>query len=375
MITVLFDNQIFKKQKFGGISRYFSKLIQLLRFSENYCVLPKRFFADNRHLDREEKSKWNILYGAAAFRGRARIIRFVSSVKERRFKEFIRGGKYDIFHPTYYDGHFLKDLPATKPFILTVHDMIHELYYDRPGKVHEETRQKALLIPKAAHIIAVSEHTKKDICFLYPDIDPNLISVIYHGYNRAGNIDASERLIQPEYILFVGGRWDYKNFKWTIESIASFLKQNDLTLVCAGGGVFTEEEKKYIFDAGIEDHVQFCDIANDNLLDELYRHAFCFLFPSLYEGFGIPILEAFANDCPVVLSNATCFPEIAKEAALYFEINDAKNLTDRLNSLFEEEKRQGLVAAGRERLKNFSWEKTAGEHKKVYESVIHGYSK
>lgn len=177
---------------------------------------------------------------------------------------------------------------------------------------------------------------------------------------------------RAKYILYVGTRQYYKNFAWMLESITGFLKEQNMLLACAGGGNFIDSEKELIEVNKLQSRVLFYDIHDDHFLNQLYRDAFCFVFPSLYEGFGLPILEAFANNCPDILTNASCFPEIAGNAALYFEVDKPESLNKQLAALvFEKDLRNELVNAATQRLKNFGWEKMVDQHKKVYRSVTH----
>ena len=130
------------------------------------------------------------------------------------------------------------------------------------------------------------------------DIDADKIEVIYLGsslYNN--NKDIGTLLPEKKYILFVGNRNLYKNFNFYLESVAELLKDHKLTFVCAGAGQFSDSELFLIRKLGLTDLVKHVKI-NDDILSSLYRNAFAFVFPSLYEGFVIPVLEAFSCDCP-----------------------------------------------------------------------------
>jgi len=372
--VILFDDQIFKLQQYGGISRYFSQLIKGLNQSNNYDALPSSYFSNNKHLGATKLHKFSLLYRIGKFRWKGRLINYISKKKLEGLKKTIKAGKFDIFHPTYYKSDFLNYLPENIPFVLTVHDMIHELYFDPYFKiVNEETKQKSILIPKASHIITISESTKKDILTLFPEIDPAKISVIYHGFSFPKSNLKKSSTIKSSYILYVGKRQYYKNFVWMLESLSDFLKEQDFLLICAGGGDFTDLENELIIKNNLKFKVLFYDIPNDDFLNELYSNAFCFIFPSLYEGFGLPILEAFSNNCPVILSIASCFPEIAGNAALYFEVDKPLSLTNQLTVLLNDNHlRNDLINMANQRLKKFSWDKMVDQHEKVYRSIING---
>ncbi len=369
---IFFDDQTFIKQKFGGISRYFATIIFLLNNQKRVKIYPLKYFSQNAHLFLNQTSKLNLVYTTKKFKGKARVIQFFSMWKNKLIQKKITQGNYDIFHPTYYDVDFLKFLPNGKPFVLTIHDMIHELYFDELlKKTHNETKQKQQLIPQATHIIAISEHTKKDILQLYPQLDSSNISVIYHGYSASTIVNKKLKNNTKQYFLFVGTRGYYKNFEWMLKTISEFLKEKKILLICAGGGNFNENEIELIIKNELAENVQFYDILNDEFLNNLYFNATCFIFPSFYEGFGLPILEAFANRCPVVLANASCFPEIAGDAALYFDVNNPDSLLEQLNIvLYNKSKIDILLNKASERLALFSWEKTAEQHTQIYEKVF-----
>jgi glycosyltransferase involved in cell wall biosynthesis len=169
----------------------------------------------------------------------------------------------------------------------------------------------------------------------------------------------------------VGNRSGYKNFVFFIESIAGILyNHEDLHVVCAGSLPFTNEEKHFLTNLNLLNQVHHIKI-NDTILKNLYENARAFIFPSLYEGFGLPVLEAFSCGCPVLLSNSSSLPEVGGEGAIYFDPYDSASLTDALENLISDDYlRKQLALKGCERLKLFSWQKTANETKSVYENLI-----
>lgn len=350
-MKVLYDGQIFSGQKIGGISRYFYELI-----SRNSNCEVGILYTDNFYL---KKNKLMI----PDFRGKNRIINIFNKI----FSIIkLKKQKYDIFHPTYYDNYFLRYLKS--PFVVTVHDMIHEIYAETYFKEDSKTTKlKKEICEKANGIIAISEKTKDDL-IEYFNIDEKKIKVIYHG-SRLKKVDKKLELPQ-DYILFTGGRKGYKNFNFFMESISEILVKNkDLYLVCTGSK-FTVEEVKFFEKLGIKNKV-INILAKDEDMYSIYKNAKCFIFPSLYEGFGIPILEAFEAKCPIALSNTSCFPEIAGEAGEYFNPTDSISIKMAIsNILNNKERREKLIEKGRERLKLFSWDKTYEETINFYKEII-----
>jgi glycosyltransferase involved in cell wall biosynthesis len=283
---------------------------------------------------------------------------------------------FDIFHPTEYNPYFLKHLQK-KPYVLTVHDMIHELYPTYFSPRDPTSQWKKNLIEHADAIIAISENTKKDI-LKFSNAKPDRISVIYHGnpfefQEKTNKLTILQNLplCKKSYLLFVGSRTHYKNFVFFIIAIAELLKKDmNLHVCCAGGGPFTVRERKILKKLCIHSNVHAVN-TNDSIMPHLYANARAFIFPSLYEGFGFPLLEAFSCGCPVVASNTSSLPEIGGNAALYFDPRDPGSLVHALESVMTDDQvREIFVRKGLLRVNEFSWEKTAQDTKKVYENVL-----
>jgi glycosyltransferase involved in cell wall biosynthesis len=283
---------------------------------------------------------------------------------------------FDIFHPTYYEPYFLKYLHK-KPYVLTVYDMIHEHFPDY-FKTGDQTRAwKKQLIENASDVIAISENTKRDI-LTFTNVDPDRIHVIYLG-NPLENVSSfvPNSLHQDipgfnyPYLLFVGDRHAYKNFSFFIESVADILHKNgELHVVCAGSSPFSREEKKLLKNLNIINQVHHVKI-NGMILKILYKNARAFIFPSLYEGFGLPVLEAFSCGCPAIISRSSSLPEIGGDGVICFEPSDRQSIISAVEKvLFNEMYREELIRKGYNRLKFFSWEKTADSTKKVYHNLL-----
>jgi glycosyltransferase involved in cell wall biosynthesis len=346
-MKILYDHQIFSLQKYGGISRYFAEIIShingaateiALKYSANVNLpKPKPFFV-------KEKKYYKL--------------------NEKISIEALKKQDFDIFHSTYYDDYFL-DFIENKPFVITVHDMIHELYPEILSEPHISV-MKQNLAKKAAHIIAVSEQTKKDIIDIF-NIPENKISVIYHSTSLK---KGKELNLPDNYILYVGQRQGYKNFLFFVYAIAPILrKRQDLFVVCTGCP-FTEKETKILEFLDIKDRF-ICVFVSDDELFSVYNKAAFFVFPSYYEGFGIPVLEAFESSCPVILSDLACFREIADDSAIFFPPKNMKKLRESIETLIDDGNlRKQLIAKGRERKQIFSWELSAKQTVEVYERIL-----
>lgn len=383
-MKVLYDHQIFEHQRIGGVSRYFTEIIRHLPKDVEADVSIQYSF--NEYLKelsipfirKDQLISYNSFFPGLNFKGKRRLYSYLEKKFPDKYPDLFRKNKeesikrikskdFDIFHPTFYDDYYLDSL-GNKPYVLTVHDMIIELfpeYINSPYFI----RRKKRLVDNAAHIIAVSENTKSDIINVF-GTSKDKISVIYHGASLFSGNDKPDSL--PEkYLLYVGDRrLGYKNFAFFISSIQPILlKDKKLHVVCTGDK-FTDEEIFFFKALDIEDQILIKFVA-DKQMHALYKHALMFIYPSYYEGFGIPILEAFQAGCPVVLSNGSCFPEVAGDAGLYFKSKSPQDLRSVVNRVLDySEIRESYINKGNARLKDFSWEKSAAMTVEVYKGVL-----
>ena len=362
-MKILFDHQIFTRKRYGGISRYFSELHDELNNLSNLSAKISLLFSNNHYLSEKKNNSFINIFPDLNIPGKKNVFGYVNK-KKTIFH--LKQQNFDIFHPTYYDPYFLKYL-GKKPFVLTVHDMIHEKLTPQ----HKIVFQKKILVEKASKIIAVSQNTKNDL-IKYLRVDSSKIDVIYHGNSIFPKPNMKFNLKLPEkYLLFVGHRDGYKNFNRFIKSIADTLIDNkDLFVVCLGGGDFNTSSKLFLSDLHISNKVLHYNIDDDNLFF-FYKNALAFFYPSLYEGFGIPLLESFACGCPLFCSNTSCFPEIAGKGAHYFDPNNKASMKEVVIKLLQNSDnfRESLLNHGYEQLKKFTWVNTAKETKKLYESI------
>jgi glycosyltransferase involved in cell wall biosynthesis len=282
----------------------------------------------------------------------------------------LKASRFDVFHPTYYDPYFIEQLDG-KPFVVTFFDMIYEKF----GHIYPElTNDKVILNGKktvlsaANKVIAISNSTKNDLIELF-GVDPDKITVIYLGSSMPISVPNTNRIIKEPYVLFVGNRGRYKNFSFFLESVADLL--SEIKLICAGGGKFNKEESKQIEKLSLRGQVLQVPFTNDETLANFYANALCFVFPSLYEGFGIPVLEAFSCGCTCVLSDRASLPEVGGEAAVYFNPEDCMSIHKAVSSVISnEDLRNDKIEKGYERLSHFSWDKTRVETFNLYASLL-----
>lgn len=362
-MKVLYDHQIFSTQQYGGISRYFYELMRNLVEIKNIEIQLSLKYSNNYYISQRDFSSHKTFFPKINFRGKYKVLSFLNKLNS---KSILKKHQFDIFHPTYYDPYFLKHV-EDKSFVLTIYDMIHEKFPKFFKKRDKTSEFKKLLASNAERIIAISESTKRDIEKIF-EIDAEKISVIYLGSFPSFSINKSSNLRLPEkFILFVGNRQGYKNFKILAEAFSKLIKKKgDIYLICIGGGLFTSTENKYFNKLNIKDKLIHMYLHDWNL-SLAYKKAICFVFPSLYEGFGIPILESFKNECPAILTKISSFCEIAEDAALFFDPESSDSLLENIESLiFDQQLRNKLIQKGLKRASYFSWQKSAKQTLDVY---------
>lgn len=365
-MKIAFDHKIFWSQKYGGISRYYTNLfVKFMSKDVNFKIFSP-YYKNNylRYLDQKNIEgkylKSSFPYTSILYK---KLNEILSPIKMYNWKP-------DIIHYTYYYEKFKK---KNKPVILTVYDLIHEknsLALNKPKFPKKKT------IESADHIICISKETKKDLLQFY-NVEEKKTSVIYLAGDHfiSSNLNQNFKLdfISKPYILFVGSRAKYKNFEILIKALASnqrFL--SDFDLVLFGGEKISKEERLFFYQNNINQESIKHIYGDENLLNSLYKKAELFVFPSLAEGFGIPILESWINNCPVLCSDIPVFKEICENAVKYFDPKDKIDLADSLeNILYSPLKRNELKKNGNLRLKEFSWDKCADETIKIYKNFFY----
>jgi len=367
-VKILFDHQIFSEQQYGGISRVYSQLFQQFDKINEIEYELSIILSNNHYLSQFNNLKHYKFSPNYKFKGRRKIIEYIN---EKKCIKAIKKMEYDIFHPTYFDPYFLNYI-NDKPYVLTIHDMVYEVLPQYVSQNIKDSRNKKLTSQNAQKIISISHSTKKDIVKVL-GIAPEKIDVIHHGYSVGNRKKLQRNLFLPDkYILFIGKRSGYKNFITLISAITPILKnQNDIFLVCVGGGNFSHDEINHMEDLDIRNKVILRNAVDEKDLMIYYKSSILMVYPSLYEGFGLPILEAFANSTPVALSNSSSLPEVADDAAVYFDPLDPDSIRDAIQKLINDEYyRKRLIEAGEKRLTKFSWEQTALKTIDTYKRIL-----
>lgn len=279
-----------------------------------------------------------------------------------------------FFSPAHYAPRFC---PA--PLVITIHDLSYFYYPDEFLKkdLYKLINWTRYSIEKAKKIICVSRNTKKDLMKFYK-VPESKITVIYNGYEKQAQrskvkIQSRNLKFNPkQYILYVGTLQPRKNVLTLIKAFSKFVMHNpSFKLVIVGKkGWLYEKMFSLVEQLSLEKSVVFTGYVSNEKLAVFYRNAFCLVLPSLYEGFGIPILEAMSNGCPVISSKVSSLPEIGGDACLYFDPNNVDELINKLTSLKQNSHlRTNLVQKGKERITNFSWKKSAKQTLKLLQSL------
>lgn len=270
-----------------------------------------------------------------------------------------------FFTPSHYAPRF-----SPVPTAITIHDLGYIHYPELFAKkdLYQLVNWTKYSAQKAKVIFTVSNSTRNDIIKEYK-VEPEKVIVTYSGIKPKMET-SKNKTIEGKYILFVGTLQPRKNISKLVEAFSK-VKDKDIKLVIAGKKGWLYEDilqspKKF----DVEDRVKFLDFVSDEELVSLYENALCFVLPSLYEGFGLPVLEAMKYGCPVITSNVSSLPEAGGDAALYFDPNDAEDIARTIEKVVGDEGlRKEMSKKGLERVKQFSWEKTAKETLEVLQEL------
>jgi len=356
--------------------RYFSGLIPHLKKVSDlqielvpspYMKLPEAWYSNQQ--------SYQPLLPSAPWLPPGKIRTALSKVKKivelnRQKKAFAQTGEKTLFHSFFYT------LPPSAhiPLVTMAHDATVEILGPELGLTHHfekhlKSKRESLL--KAKRIIAVSECTKRDIARVY-DISPERIDCIHHsvGSDFFPAVSSAPSPFHKPYFLQVGGRMHHRNFSRLLEAFALGGFQKDYLLVCAGEP-WSNEEKGLIQKLKLKECLVLIETPTGQKLRELYQQAEMLVYPSLYEGFGFPLVEAMACGTPVATSkNGGSIPEIAGEAALYFDPRDPSDMAKTLSELTNKDSSEALRKKGFENVKRFSWDQAAEQTVACYRRVF-----
>jgi glycosyltransferase involved in cell wall biosynthesis len=290
---------------------------------------------------------------------------------------YVNNPKPDVFFtPSHYAPRF-----SPVPTVISVMDLSYIYFPQLFNKkdLHQLSNWTSYSVKNVKKILTISKSSKNDIIKEYK-VPSSKVVVTYPGIKDTDTLEPNiygmnqikaKYNLSDKYVLFVGTLQPRKNITKLIEAFSQISDKKDLQLVIVGkrGWMFEDilnAPRKY----SVENKVNFLEDINDEELKVLYKHALCFVLPSLYEGFGLPVLEAMQEGCPVITSNVSSMPEAGGEACLYVDPNDSSDIAEKIEKLITDEKlRQELITKGRIQVMKFNWEKTARETLNVLEEV------
>lgn len=362
-VRIAFSPDGFSVQ-YGGISRYFTELIPQIVSMNGFEVSVHMGLSPNRYgLQQMRSQTASFRYVRFPFN---RGLRYVAILNELWFQEYMnmRFKQIDAVHMTYYP----RRMPTMRArMITTVYDMTQERFPDLFSRSSVPTRKRAC-VERCSRIIAISESAKRDLVEFY-NVDPLRVDVTLLANSL--HAEPGGNPIGRPYVLFVGGRWGNKNFDRFVRVWAEMRSiRESFLMVCFGGGALNESELHTISKLGLAHSIAWMS-GDDVLLASLYAHAQALIYPSFYEGFGLPPLEAMHYGCPVLCSDSSSLPEVVGDAALTVNTADPETLAVGMAAVIGNSVlRTRLALAGRAREASFTWDRTAVETAESYRRLL-----
>lgn len=364
-IRLYTDETIFRMQRAGGVSTVWGELLSRAMDDEDVDL---RIFSSSRPID-------NVIYREKGLRSAAKVReRHGSLLLQRMTKVYLPkeecGKGNAIFNSTY----FRIAAPASVANVLHVHDFTHQLYFPaRQAAVNTVLKRNG--IRNADAIVCISQNTKDDLFRFFPEAAEKRVEVIYNGVSPEYHLDVSHEVSSglfgsgvEKYVMYVGSRAPYKRFSIALDLV----KRLDwLSLVVVGGGEFTDAER---IDAGVavDRVIQLSGVSTQDL-NALYSNAVALVYPSAYEGFGIPPLEAMRSGCPAIAFRNSSLPEIMGEAGVLLDEGDMDGLEAAVRMLVDDGPwRESVIETQVKQAEFFSWDRAYNELKELYLSLIEG---
>lgn len=359
-----------------GLGRYTQKLIENLEKldtqNEYFIFLKEENFSDYKPKNKNFKKV------LANFR-------WYTLDEQFRFPRLLKKYKLDLVHFPHFNVPFF----YRRRFVVTIHDLIllhfptvrstalNPILYWLKFMAYRIVIHSAIF--RSENIISVSKFTKKDILENFKKIRSEKITVTYEAcedyciFNPKEEKDvlAKYGIIRP-YILYVGNAYPHKNLERLVLAFFEVCKKKtELNLVFVGKeDYFYEELKRFINEAGIK-NIQFADYVPDYDLDTVFRKAELYVWASLYEGFGLPPLEAMAKGTPVVSSDHPCMKEVLGESVYYFNAEKVKEIASAIKKVLgDDDLKNNLIQKGFEQIKKYDWKKTAQKTLAIYEKTL-----
>jgi glycosyltransferase involved in cell wall biosynthesis len=368
-LRILYDHQVFSLQDAGGASRYHFELLRNLQQSPE--VTTELLMGLNG----------SVMPLSSLQQGRTRVFGQRTTMKPGLSRYAINEllsavaaplrGRVDIYHPTLY-----RALPwvRRRGVVVTHHDCIHERFPQLFPNAASIMASKRKLFAKADAIICVSASSQRDLLHFY-DVAEDKTHVVHHGFAPLtliqGAADQGTTETSAPYLLYVGSRAGYKNFGLLLEAFSRSGLAGSYRLLAMGGGSFTTREHAQIASLKLNGSITLDPKVDDASLARAYRDAALFVYPSRYEGFGFPPLEAMSVGCPVLVNRTSSLPEVCGNAVFYFDSSDREELAQRLRSIVEDKREiANKRKLGEERVKLYDWSRCAHGTLAVYRKVV-----
>lgn len=376
-MEVIVDGIIYERNARGGIARIFNEILPRMCAADS--SLDISLFTEGRpaqEIPRHPRIARRVVPAMPAFLERLPFLQaFLPKKRRFMFRRAIGSGGGKIWHSTYYTTLDKWDGVS----VVTVLDMIHERFtdlYNRPAHdCFREQKRRAILAADA--VLCISESTAQDVQHFY-NMKPDRVHVIHLGcsdiFKQLDHGGGALKIpVMEPFLLYVGKRAHnkshYKNFYNLLEAYSKWSQNKNVKLLVVGKP-WSANEKGLLMDLGIGKHVEFLADVDDETLCGLYNQATAFVYPSLYEGFGIPLLEAMACGCPVIASRIPSTVEVAGDCPIYFEPTDVKDLMNAFDVALSEGKNSKRTHASLEMAKRYSWDQTAARTLDVYRSML-----
>lgn len=363
-MKVLFDGEIFSLQPFGGVNRYFTSLISGLPNEISPVIISSKGHSNDL---RHARLKWHTFPRFAFRPGRLAFL-----MEQLYFNLVTKLSDIKVIHPTYYYlllGRGIKF--QKKPIVVTLYDLIHEIYPSNTDPKGHHAAAKKEILKIATNIICISHRTRQDLIELYPEFEKKSIVIPLAPDPKIPTLIDNLRPIDQPYFLFVGQRRAYKNFDLLLNAFVKFTKKFPAVKLLLSGPALEYCEIEKLSQKGLGDKVIYSGISTDSNLATLYKHSLALVYPSLYEGFGLPPLEAMLCGAPVICSSSSSMPEVVGKAAILFDPRSEVELELALQRIFESAQlRNDLIELGAKQVEKYSLDKMINSTYELYKKIV-----